>query len=999
MWPYGKPNGTIIREPADFGGAHVTGMGLSKDGMHLVLSVTNGDPKVMRGNGTISGHQNRSRFTSLSLADGSRSSSDPLSTLVQAWALESNKRFLYYLQSDSVLINVTVNDVGLPNGPLNQVSRSGIETVIDPDEEFQSGSLLPDGSCLYSVTSDNRLFGTELGDGYFVHSTVADSYIPFLGKEMDVVATPYINHVNLIQLTGYCQEGNQCILVYPSFRGGCLHERLFPHTANQRELAEDSPPPLTLHERMSIAFQIARGLQYLHDDAKPPIIHRDIKSSNVLLGDDCGDKLYVVLADFGLAAIGERVLDTGHDHVVITSHNGGTFGYMRLRVYSARERLVTVYLMAIAAATMVCGCYLVLLCTACRGSAHRTGLRSFASKHSWHAGDRLLQESTCVAPAAPQENRQVDYSAYVNVYITRVKLHTPRANETAGKCCQSVITDLVVGSGELYYIVHQYCESDHGTLEDRALSIRRLNLTQVQDANGPSPQEDDSLISHMWPYGKPNGTIIREPADFGDAHVTGMGLSKDRMHLILSVTNGHPKVMRRNGAISGDKNRSRFTSLSLADGSRSSSGPLSKLVKAWALESNKSFPYYLRSDSVLINITVNDVGLPNGPLNRVPPQLGIQPVETAIDPDEEFQSGSLLPDGSCLYSVSSNNRLFGRELGDGYFVPSTVADPYVPFFGKEMDVVATPQGCRVFTADRKTVAVFMLVRSTERTCGWMSAMSSLPPYFDQAEVTGLALGDHSDSLSLFCILVYPYFRGGCLHERLFPHTANQRELAEDSPPPLTLQERMSIAFQIARGLQYLHDDAKPPIIHWDIKSSNVLLGDGCGDKIYVVVADFGLAAIGERVLDTGHDHVVITSHIGGTFGYMSQESMLRGELSEKNDVYSFGVLVLELLTGRKVVTRAPSGVGWQTLMAGDSTTPMVMSAFRVAWECVHEDYGSRPAMRAIAEPFHNMLLDVGWDFLIRTMDMEHLLAMSEAEDTICKNDDAESQEHHEVLLE
>ncbi|GBG81860.1 hypothetical protein CBR_g34043 [Chara braunii] len=306
-----------------------------------------------------------------------------------------------------------------------------------------------------------------------------------------------------------------------------------------------------------------------------------------------------------------------------------------------------------------------------------------------------------------------------------------------------------------------------------------------------------------------------------------------------------------------------------------------------------------------------------------------------------------------------------------------------------------------------------------------------------AEVNTLSAVNHVNLIQLTgycqegnqCILVYPYFRGGCLQERLFPHTANQREHAEDSPPPLTLQERISIAFQIARGLQYLHDDAKPPIIHRDIKSSNVLLGDGCGDRLYVVLADFGLAAIGERVLDTGHDHVVITSHSGGTFGYKSPEYMLRGELSEKNDVYSFGVLVLELLTGRKVVTRAPSGVGWQTLvdwvkpflrgdsetaqdpsldrprgildlslwnqMAGDSTRQMVMNNFRLAWECVHEDYGSRPSMRAIVQRFHSMLLDVGWDFLIRTMDMEYVLAMSEAEDTIGKDDDPVSQEHHE----
>ncbi|GBG90641.1 hypothetical protein CBR_g50987 [Chara braunii] len=209
---------------------------------------------------------------------------------------------------------------------------------------------------------------------------------------------------------------------------------------------------------------------------------------------------------------------------------------------------------------------------------------------------------------------------------------------------------------------------------------------------------------------------------------------------------------------------------------------------------------------------------------------------------------------------------------------------------------------------------------------------------------------------------------------------------------------------MSKGLCYLHDAARPPIIHRDIKSSNILLGKGSGEKLHVVVADFGLAAIGERVLGTGHDHIVMTSHIGGTFGYMSPEYMLRGELSEKNDVYSYGVLVLELLTGRKVVAPAPSGLGWQTLVewvkpflrgavvqsgsmempypildrclwdqvAGDSIKKMVMNTFGLAWEYVQEEYGSRPAMREILQRIHNMFLEVGWDGLTVMMgDLEN----------------------------
>ncbi|GBG69161.1 hypothetical protein CBR_g3861 [Chara braunii] len=318
-----------------------------------------------------------------------------------------------------------------------------------------------------------------------------------------------------------------------------------------------------------------------------------------------------------------------------------------------------------------------------------------------------------------------------------------------------------------------------------------------------------------------------------------------------------------------------------------------------------------------------------------------------------------------------------------------------------------------------------------------------------AEVNTLSAVNHVNLIQLIgyclegshCILVYPFFRGGCLHRRLFPNVGKgtgQTSLVEEhteSLPPLTLQERMSVAFQIAKGLCYLHDGAKPPIIHRDIKSSNVLLGDGCGETLHVVLADFGLAAIGERVLDTGHDHIVLTSHIGGTFGYMSPEYMLRGELSEKNDVYSFGVLVLELLTGRKVAAPAPSGVGWETLVEwvkpflrgggeniqdqdrtvdmpyaildpwlrdqaeGDSMKHLVMSTIQLAWECVHEEYGARPAMRTVIQGFHSMFLEVGWESLTKTTDMANLFDESRAEDDVRVEDDRASQADWDLLSE
>ncbi|GBG90397.1 hypothetical protein CBR_g50645 [Chara braunii] len=258
-----------------------------------------------------------------------------------------------------------------------------------------------------------------------------------------------------------------------------------------------------------------------------------------------------------------------------------------------------------------------------------------------------------------------------------------------------------------------------------------------------------------------------------------------------------------------------------------------------------------------------------------------------------------------------------------------------------------------------------------------------------AEVNTLSRLHHANLIQLIgycdegdrCVLVYPYYGGGSLDGRLH----NLQRAVKGKPPvaPLTLEERVSIGIQIAKALSYLHDGATPPVLHRDIKSSNVLLGAGEGKNIHAVLADFGLATLGELVLDSTHEQFVLTSHIAGTFGYMAPEYMLRGELSEKNDVYAFGVLVLELLTGRRAVWKSPTGVGWQTLVewarpfldderrrdpdinlpdaildprlqdqaagASAARAAMVTDILLLAWRCVSQEFEERPRMGVVLQ--------------------------------------------------
>ncbi|KAG2700262.1 hypothetical protein I3843_07G222400 [Carya illinoinensis] len=108
---------------------------------------------------------------------------------------------------------------------------------------------------------------------------------------------------------------------------------------------------------------------------------------------------------------------------------------------------------------------------------------------------------------------------------------------------------------------------------------------------------------------------------------------------------------------------------------------------------------------------------------------------------------------------------------------------------------------------------------------------------------------------------------------------------------LTWHMRMKIALDTARGLEYLHEHCNPPVIHRDLKSSNILLDSNFNAKL----SDFGLA-----VTDVAQNKNI---KLSGTLGYVAPEYLLDGKLTDKSDVYAFGVVLLEILLGRRPVEK------------------------------------------------------------------------------------------------
>ncbi|OEL36712.1 Receptor-like serine/threonine-protein kinase ALE2, partial [Dichanthelium oligosanthes] len=229
-----------------------------------------------------------------------------------------------------------------------------------------------------------------------------------------------------------------------------------------------------------------------------------------------------------------------------------------------------------------------------------------------------------------------------------------------------------------------------------------------------------------------------------------------------------------------------------------------------------------------------------------------------------------------------------------------------------------------------------------------------------AEVEMLGRLHHRNLVKLLGICVEENAR--CLVYELIPNGSVESHLhgADRETAPLDWNSRMKIALGAARALAYLHEDSSPCVIHRDFKSSNILLEHDFTPK----VSDFGLArtARGE-----GNQH--ISTRVMGTFGYVAPEYAMTGHLLVKSDVYSYGVVLLELLTGRKPVDMSqPAGqenlVAWarplltNVLSLRQAVDPLlgpnvpldnVAKAAAIASMCVQPEVAHRPSMGEVVQ--------------------------------------------------
>ncbi|KAK7290326.1 hypothetical protein RIF29_04655 [Crotalaria pallida] len=203
------------------------------------------------------------------------------------------------------------------------------------------------------------------------------------------------------------------------------------------------------------------------------------------------------------------------------------------------------------------------------------------------------------------------------------------------------------------------------------------------------------------------------------------------------------------------------------------------------------------------------------------------------------------------------------------------------------------------------------------------------------------------------MLVYEYMPNGTLRDHL----------SVTSKEPLSFAMRLKIALGSAKGLAYLHTEADPPIFHRDVKASNILLDSNFTAK----VADFGLSRLAPvpdlEGIVPGH----VSTVVKGTPGYLDPEYFLTHKLTDKSDVYSLGVVFLELLTGmhpishgknivREVNVAYQSGVIFSVIdgRMGSYPSEHIEKFLTLALKCCDDDPESRPRMAEVVRELENI---------------------------------------------
>ncbi|WVZ65537.1 hypothetical protein U9M48_014883, partial [Paspalum notatum var. saurae] len=369
------------------------------------------------------------------------------------------------------------------------------------------------------------------------------------------------------------------------------------------------------------------------------------------------------------------------------------------------------------------------------------------------------------------------------------------------------------------------------------------------------------------------------------------------------------------------------------------------------------------------------------------PERGVNLSPPAIDPSQgEVKQEVVMRRWFCCTQFHASYREHENELpispdekeGNGFpaksdlpKVPPPIEVPELSF--EELKEKTDNFGSKALIGEGSYGRVYFATLDSGKQVAVKKLDASTDPELDNEFLTQVSIASklkHDNFVEMlgYCIegnqrlVAYEFATMGSLHDILH----GRKGVPGAQPgPALDWMQRVKIAIDAAKGLEYLHEKVQPSIVHRDIRSSNVLLFE---DNI-AKIADFNLSNQSPDMAARLHSTRVL-----GTFGYHAPEYAMTGQLTQKSDVYSFGVVLLELLTGRKPVDHTmPRGqqslVTWATPRLTEDTVKQcvdprlkgeyppkgVAKLAAVAALCVQYESEFRPSMSIVVKALSPLL--------------------------------------------
>ncbi|GJS20120.1 brassinosteroid insensitive 1-associated receptor kinase 1-like protein [Tanacetum coccineum] len=731
-------------------------------------------------------------------------------------------------------------------------------------------------------------------------------------------------HRNLLRLKGFCMTPTERLLVYPYMANGSLASCLRDRPATQAALIWP--------KRKRIALGSARGLAYLHEHCDPKIIHRDVKAANILLDEE----FEAVVGDFGLA----KLMDYKDTHV--TTAVRGTIGHIAPEYLSTGKS---------SEKTDVFGYGVMLL-------ELITGQRAFDLARlanddevmllDWVKGllrDKKLETLVDADLEGNYVDDEVEQLIQVALLCTQgTALERPRMADVVRMLegdglarrweewqKEEMLRQEVTQSHNInpeWFIPDSTYNLSAEQVSGDALNAFKIRLT---DPTNVLQSWDPTLVNPCtWFHVTCNSENSVSRVDLGSAQLSGqlapeLGTLTNLQYLELygnKITGSLPNELgnltnllsldlyqnQLDGGIPetyGNLQKLRFLRLNNNNLTGTIPESLTTLNSLQILDlSYNNLEGLVSFNGAFTNFT--DLSFKNNSMLTFPP-----PVTQAPPPNAQPGSGNGPSTGIIAGGAAAGAALLfagpaialawfrRRKPQDNFFDVPAEEDPAVHLgqlkrFSLRELLVATDHfsnknilGRGGFgnvykgrLADGRLVAVKRLKEERSQGAGELQF---------QTEVELISMAVHRNLLKLqgFCmtpterLLVYPYMANGsvasCLRDPLNTKTV------------LNWPRREQIALGSARGLAYLHDHCDPKIIHRDVKAANILLDE----EFEAVVGDFGLA----RLMDYKDTHV--TTGVRGTIGHIPPEYLSTGRSSEKTDVFGYGMMLLELITGQR----------------------------------------------------------------------------------------------------